>query len=80
MESHSEFHWEEYTILVIIAGLQKSKAMKEVVVHHLWAALSSVASNLATTNLKPQYALSSEALKRIFTLAWHSLDHSYTGC
>jgi hypothetical protein len=30
-------------------------------------------------DLKPQYALSNEALKRVLSLAWHSPDHSYTG-
>jgi hypothetical protein len=52
--------------------------MKEVVVHHLQAVLSPDPSNLAV-NLKPQYALSNEALKRVLSLAWHSPDHSYMG-
>jgi hypothetical protein len=34
-KSLSEFCWEEYPILVTITRLQKSKAMKEVNVHHL---------------------------------------------
>jgi hypothetical protein len=54
-------------------------SMKEVVVHCLQAALSPDPSNLAV-NLKPQYALSNEALKRVLSLVWHLPDHSYTGC
>jgi hypothetical protein len=77
-EPLSEFCWEEYPILGTIARLCKSKATKEVVVHCLQAAMSPDPSNLAV-NLKPQYALSNKALKRVFTLVWHSLDHSYTG-
>jgi hypothetical protein len=60
-EPLSEFCWEGYPILETIAGLHQSKATKEVVMHHLQAALSPDPSNLAI-NLKPQYALSNEAL------------------
>jgi hypothetical protein len=74
----SGFCWEENPILGTIAVLHKSKAMKEITMCCLEPALSPEPSNLAI-NLKLQYTLCNKALKRIFTLVWYSLDHSYTG-